>query len=264
MYTQGIVAIALCEAYGMTQDEVMGAAAVKAIRYIEMAQNRSTGGWRYLPGEAGDTSVTGWQIMALKSAQMAGIGVNSMVFDNADKWLKSVSTGKKNGLFMYQPYREVSATMTAVGLLCRQYLGAGRDDPCLAEGREFLLDHLPNTSSQRNVYYWYYATLVMHNFMGPDWDTWNREMRRSLVTTQCKEGCAEGSWDPERPTLDAWGSQGGRLMMTSLATLTLEVYYRYMPLFKTHLREPGEPEGKAAEKMSLVVGMQENAAGNKK
>jgi hypothetical protein len=41
-----------------------------------------------------------------------------------------------------------------------------------------------------------------------------------------------GSWDPDKPTRDAWSEPGGRLMVTSLSTLTLEVYYRYLPLYK--------------------------------
>ena len=71
----------------------------------------------------------------------------------------------------------------------------------------------------------------MHNFSGPQWDVWNRKMRQLLINTQAKDSCAAGSWDPDKPTKDAWGAQGGRLMVTSLSALTLEVYYRYAPLW---------------------------------
>jgi hypothetical protein len=57
-------------------------------------------------------------------------------------------------------------------------------------------------------------------------------MRRAFISTQAKEGCAAGSWDPDKPTKDAWGEPGGRLMVTSLACLSLEVYYRYLPLYQ--------------------------------
>ena len=110
--------------------------------------------------------------------------------------------------------------------------------------------HLPNAESDRDTYYWYYATLTMHNFMGAEWDTWNRQMRRTLISTQCKMGgCSDGSWDPERPTVDRWGRQGGRLMLTSLSALTLEIYYRWMPLFQVNLppsHGPGAPIQNAA------------------
>ncbi len=189
----------------------------------------------------GDTSVTGWQIMALKSAQLAGLPVNSMVLDNAQKWLHSVAKGEHMGLFSYQPYREVTPTMTAVGMLCTQYLGIDRNAPSMLEGKQYLLANLPDDKMMRNTYYWYYATLTMHNFSGPQWDSWNRKMRRILIESQDKEGCAMGSWDPQEPTLDIWGEQGGRLMTTSFNALTLEVYYRYLPIFRTDSTLPNAP-----------------------
>ncbi len=81
----------------------------------------------------------------------------------------------------------------------------------------------------RNCYYWYYATQVMHHLQNSDWDTWNRQMRRVLIGSQIASGCAAGSWDP---TGHPHADKGGRLMVTSFNTLTLEVYYRYLPLYK--------------------------------
>jgi hypothetical protein len=241
MYAQGLATLAVCEAFGMTRDERVGTAARKAVAFIERAQHPGTGGWRYVPGTPGDTSVTGWQIMALKSAQLAGLPVSSMVLDNAQKWLHSVAKGERMGLFSYQPYREVTPTMTAVGMLCTQYLGIDRNAPSMLEGKAYLLANLPDDKVLRNTYYWYYATLTMHNFAGADWDTWNRKMRRVLIESQDKEGCATGSWDPQEPTVDIWGEQGGRLMTTSFNALTLEVYYRYLPIFRTDSALPSAP-----------------------
>jgi hypothetical protein len=232
MYAHGMAAIALCEAYGMTHDERVGVAARQAVSFIERAQNESTGGWRYQPGDAGDTSVFGWEIMALKSAQMAGIPVNSIVFDNGRRWLHSVAKGEHLGLYCYQPYQQVTPSMTAVGMLCQQYMGINPKDPSMLEGKRCLLENMPDNNIGRNTYYWYYGTLAMHNFMDADWDKWNRKMRRALIESQCRNGCAEGSWDPEKPVADTWGKNGGRLMTTSFSTLMLEVYYRYLPLFK--------------------------------
>ena len=89
---------------------------------------------------------------------------------------------------------------------------------------------MPNEESL-NIYYWYYGTQVMHNMYGSDWDVWNRKTHDVLVGTQVRDvaSCANGSWDPEK---DAWGKRGGRLMETSLSALTLEIYYRYLPLYK--------------------------------
>ena len=171
------------------------------------------------------------------------------------QWLRSVAVGRNQGLFCYRPYERESPSMTAVGQLCLQYMGSAPDDAALLEGKQYLMTNLPDGNLQRDIYYWYYATLALHNYLDPDWDRWNRVMRRTLVNTQVREGCGAGSWDTDHPTLDRWGSVGGRLYMTSLSVLTLEVYYRYMPLFRLNGPPPTlqAPEKKApppAEKPS--------------
>ena len=232
MYSHGLATIMLCEAYGMSHDKRLEGPAKAALHFIEAGQDQQTGGWWYThrqPG--GDTSVFGWQCMALKSGMMAGLAPNHACFDLGKKWLDSVGKGPK-GQFSYMPDKGPSNTMTAVGLLCTQYLGASGGDPRIMDGTKYLMANLPSVNS-RNNYYWYYATQVMHNQPGPDWDKWNRQMRTVLIKTQCGDaGCANGSWDPAKPGPDPWAGQGGRLMMTSLAALTLEVYYRYLPLYK--------------------------------
>ena len=122
--------------------------------------------------------------------------------------------------------------MTAVGLLCSQYSGMKRTDPAMIEGMNYVMSNLP--ASAKDSYYWYYATQVMHNLPGPEWDTWNRHARRLLITTQVKEGCAAGSWDPSG---DGASTAGGRVMVTSIRALTLEVYYRYLPLYQLNKSE---------------------------
>lgn len=235
MYTHGLATIALVEAYGLSKDKRLLIPAQAAVNFIQNAQGTSTGSWTYGPdpnATSGDTSVFGWQLMALKSAQMAGLQVNPKSLQGAQKWLTKVSKGKAGGLFCYNADTGPAPTMTSVGLLGTQYLGAQRKDPRITEGMNYLMSMLPNPR-QRNCYYWYYATQVMHNLPGPEWDRWNREMRRVLVDTQEKDGCAMGSWDPNLPTPDPWGKHGGRVMVSSIAALTLEVYYRYLPLYNT-------------------------------
>ena len=238
MYSHGLATIALCEAYGLSGDRNIGIAAQGAVNYIINAQNQKDGGWRYNPGDPGDTSVVGWQIMALKSAQTAGLSVGGSIFNGTSKWLDSVQSGPYNSLYAYQPGQGHSNTMTSVGLLCRQYLGAKRADQMMVEGTKYLLGNLPE-AQMPNIYYWYYASQVLHNMSGYEWDQWNRRMRKILVDTQCRDSstCANGSWNPSG---DLWGARGGRVMQTSLSALTLEIYYRYLPLFKAN-EEPGAP-----------------------
>lgn len=239
MYEHGLTSIALCECYGMTSDQRVGKAAQAALDYIVEAQDPNGGGWRYIPKTAGDTSVTGWQVMALKSGDMAYLNVRRDVFERAKAFLESVSSGPLGettggGRFGYvhrseYPNPGSTVTLPAVGLLCYEYLGVPRTDPAMVDGTAYLMQNLPSASGNSNIYYWYYATQVLHNQPGPDWDTWNRKMRKLLIDTQCRDGCAMGSWDPRN---DLWGARAGRVLQTSLSALTLEVYYRYLPLYK--------------------------------
>ena len=235
MYVHGIAAIVLCEAYGMTREPSLRLPAQRAIQFIEASQHPDQGGWRYyVAGETptgGDTSVVGWQLMALKSAKMAGLEVNPKSLEKSRVFLKLASAGKAGGLFCYEPKGSPSPSMTAVGLLGMQFLGIKKDDPAMVEGMNYLMSNLPGKYA-RDSYYFYYATQVMHNIPGPQWDQWNRATRRYLIETQVKDGCAEGSWDPNKPTVDRWGKTGGRLMVTAVNTLNLEVYYRFLPLYK--------------------------------
>jgi hypothetical protein len=237
MYAHALGTITLCEAYGLTGDKVLGQAAQFAVNFIQSTQHPRTGGWRYGLGQEGDTSVVGWQAMGLKSAGMAYLTVNPATMAGVKHWLDLAARGTQKGQYCYVPTNPdgsmagPSRNMTAVGMLLRQYSGLKRDDPMHVEGVGVLMKNMPNARA-RDFYYWYYATQVMHNVPGPEWDSWNRQMRRILIENQVKEGCAMGSWDPFRPTKDPWAETAGRLFVTSLATLTLEVYYRYLPLYK--------------------------------
>ena len=80
-YSHGIASIALCEAYGMTGDENLKVAAQKAIDFIVASQHPTRGGWRYAPQFDADTSVSGWQLMALKSGELAGLTIPPGTYD---------------------------------------------------------------------------------------------------------------------------------------------------------------------------------------
>jgi hypothetical protein len=238
MYAQGISTIVLCEAYAMSHDENLRPYAQKAVDFIVYAQDRHGGGWRYTPGMPGDTTVTGWQLMALKSAQMAGLEVPSQSFFLANKFLDSVQDNKGATYGYLRPGDE--PTTSAVGLLCRMYLGWGRQHPALLKGVAALDKLGPSmppdkTATQANLYFDYYATQVLYHHHGPAWERWNKKMREFLVSTQSNEGHESGSWYFQ----DRHGDKGGRLYNTAIAILTLEVYYRYLPLYSNKAVDEG-------------------------
>ncbi|MBN9521129.1 terpene cyclase/mutase family protein [bacterium] len=275
MYGHAIGAMALCEAYGMTKDRALLAHAQAAINYIVRAQG-TDGSWGYQSGTNGDTSIVGWQIQALRAAQLTkDITVPDATVKKAVDFLNKVSSTSLKSVYGYrEPTGRPGTALTAVGLLCRYYVdGWGPNNAGMAEGTVGLfgapkadammtvtktdrkrapLDHTqvaavlktnPNNRSAAmpEMYYFYYATQVVHFFGGQEWQEWNEGpkdaagkrtggMRDWLVNVQNAGNNADaGSWSPDRGTI---GSHCGRVGTTCLSLLTLEVYYRHLPLYK--------------------------------
>lgn len=245
LYSHGIAAIALSEAYGMTGDRSLAGPAQRAIDFIVASQDPALGGWRYIPGRGADTSVSGWQLMAMKSGELAGLNVPREAYDKVATWLDRAQATSSQ--YVYNPRapdtpeqrhgRQPSSAMTAVGLLMRLYTGLNRNDEHMIEGAEYLLGRLPQngTSRQpaRDTYYWYYATQVMFHMRGNYWRAWNDRLHPLLVGEQIQDGALAGSWDPRKPVPDRWGPHGGRIYVTTLNLLSLEVYYRHLPLYES-------------------------------
>lgn len=227
MYSHGIATIALCEAYAMTKEPRLGDAAKKAVDFIVKAQHPKSGGWRYNPNEPGDTSVVGWQVMALKSAEMAGIRVPNSTYQNVRRWLASVEGSQPTGGVFGYTNKSPTPAMTAEGLLCLEFLAEPRTSPRLNNGADYLLKYLPRKDQRHTSYYWYYATQVLYHLQNEGWTTWNESLRKLLVDGQEKSGVAKGTWAPK----DQWEKRGGRIYTTALKLLMLEIEYRHLPLY---------------------------------
>lgn len=228
MYAHGQATIALCEAYALTRDRRLLEPAQRAVDYIVQAQH-SAGGWRYQPHQRGDLSVTGWEVMALRSAKTAYLRVPPEVLRRTDEFLDTTQSSPGKATFGYTAGDHPTPAMTAEGLLCRQYGGWKADHPPLLAGADFLLTKFPPEPKNVNMYYWYYATQVMHHLGGERWRQWNDRIKPILIGLQEEEGHKAGSWAPGKHH----DPVGGRLYMTALAVCTLEVYYRHMPLYRT-------------------------------
>ncbi len=225
MYCHSMATFALSEACALTGDARLEQPVRRAIGHIVAAQDRGGGGWRYTPGDPGDTSQLGWQLMALKSGELAGIPIPSSTRQRAVRFLASVSSGRNGGLASYRPKERITRPMTAEALYCRQLLGMPAGSPTAGEAADYLLGELPGEGPV-NLYYWYYCTLALCPMQGDHWYRWNQALQKDLISRQCSSGTLSGSWDPAT----VWGGYGGRVYSTALATLCLEVYYRYLPL----------------------------------
>ena len=207
----------------------------KAVKFIEQNQHHD-GGWRYgggrcsdRLGEPSDTSVTGWQVLALKSAAEGGLPAGAGCVAAVRKFLDARRTGQ-HGQTAYQGNgAPATQATTGVGMLARELLFDEPEAPLVREAAGFLAgfaeEHWPKKGPPRwqDYYLWYNCTLAMFLAGGRPWERWNACVRDTIIARQDQTGCQRGSWDPS----DHWGGQGGRIYSTALAVLTLEVYYRY-------------------------------------
>lgn len=255
LYSAGIAGVVFVEAYGLTGDEECEEAADKMLKYLAAAQG-PRGAWAYKPWTeaAGDnynydTSVTGWVLMAFKSAKLVGMPYPKEVvkryLEYAD-WVTSsedLEFGKrkgqvfKKGMAHYgfhgasqKPQLKCFYTMTASTLMCRLYMGQPKRLPVIQGGLRFITEDMPENYGPKwlekgamDNYMWYHAAQVGFLCGGEPWEYWNEGLRKVLVENQVKEGAERGSWPNAR---FRWGNRC-EIFGTVMNTLVLETYYRY-------------------------------------
>jgi hypothetical protein len=236
VYENALATIALCEAYGMTRDPFLEPAATRAVHYFVRGQS-VFGGWGYDPQSLSpDTSVTFWSLWAVQTAVYAGIYVPKETFTPVDKYLDGVAE-KAGGYFYKNPARSGEtaprASLLPDGILCREFLGATPESKNLVLSARALARPLTLSARDRpGIYYLFFAQQALHHFGGREWESWNPKARDILIELQERgdefgREHRAGSWSPVG---HQWMEEGGRLMATSLATLTLQVYYSRVPL----------------------------------
>jgi HEAT repeat protein len=262
------------EGYALAGDEALREPAQWGIDYLVRVQTPGAG-WRYGPRYVqSDTSCTSWTLMTMKAADLIGLEVAQKSFDGIDSWLERCSyditgeeeipedlstdydyeVGSRRYFKAFTGYFELSGaeksalqqtSMTAVGMVCRFFMGWKRSHPFLIGSANYLLDYLPQWMKGLEKgqaiawyhYFWYYGTLAMYQMGGRYWRAWNEKIKRMYPENQ-RTSPPEliGSWDPDTALLN-----GGRLFSTAMSILSLETYYRFSPL----LGEAEEPDGKA-------------------
>jgi Zn-dependent protease with chaperone function len=234
MYSQGIATLALCEAFHGSRADRLKKPAQQGLDYIARAQDKNGGGWRYTPGMPGDTSVLGWQVLALRSGQQAGLAVEPATLEGARKFLQSVAGGPNGEFYAYTPAGAPAAspsTLTAVGALAKQLLNAKPDDKAVLKGVELLASVKPEMGAQRDAYRWFFASQAINRSTDVAARVaWQSQLSDVLVRSQVREGCAAGSWDPAKPQPDKWAQIGGRMMVTALSTIALSAEERRLAI----------------------------------
>ena len=208
------------------------------MRIIPSAGNRRA------PLERGDAdlSVSGWMLVAMRSGQLAGVKTDDGTLAGVRRLLDASTTPADPTRYAYNPRNAQqrrsqlsSACMTAVGALMKLHTGTPVTDPGVAESARLLAALKPayGTPKQRtrDSYLWYYSSQVLVHAGGAGWDPWYGSLVDTLSATQETSGPATGSWDPMGTVPDRWGEYGGRLYVTTLHLLALEVPARHLPTY---------------------------------
>ncbi len=237
MYNQGIATFALGEICAMSDDPALKPPLEKAVQFICNAQQIS-GSWDYTDAKTGryDTSVTGWQVMALKSAQAAGIDVPARTIFKTASFIDGVTLPSGEVFYSNQTpgIGRRGQGIAAVGMASAQFLGFPVDSPLAKRQAAIFLANPPEWSrvelktGMDSIYYWYYATIALFQMGGQPWDQWNKELKKTVLLRQRRGGCLDGSWDPPA---NWWDRMGGRVYATALNVLNMEIYYRYLPIY---------------------------------
>ena len=242
LYSHGIASIALCEAVGMTGDPLVKPAAEKACGFIAASQHPTRGGWRYTPRSDADLSVSGWMLVAVRSGELGGVKTDPRTLAGVRGLLEAAASKTDSARYAYNPLKPEqrmsplsSACMTAVGALMRLHTGAAADDPRVVQAARLLAAMPPEYGTAarktRDSYLWYYASQVLVHTGGPEWQGWYGRLVDTLAATQDSDGPEAGSWDPLGPAPDRWGIYGGRIYVTALHLLALEVPDRHLPTY---------------------------------
>jgi hypothetical protein len=256
LYNHAIASMALGEAYVMGKSPMLKRYLQQSTKLILNSQNPYQA-WRYglEPTGDNDSSITGWTVFALKTADDAKIPIPKGAYQGAKEWFDTMTdkgTGRTgyawgNGggpggppsrvkVYLERFPPEKSEALTAVSLLCRIFMTdtakvktwrEHEDYELLKKQADLLASKPPlwdDEGGSCDMYYWYYGTFAMNQWGGKHWKNWKKAIEKALLPNQRQEaGNFKGSWDPIGP----WGEEGGRVYSTAICTLIMEVYYRY-------------------------------------
>ena len=257
-YTNGMCTMALAEAVGMGCGNPNWRKSLESAVDFILKQQNEYAGWDYRgPSKRTDMSLTGWCIMALKSALIAGVKENEIKrsFTIVGDLLNDTSYTKDNtsttkGEAWYDKFapndtqskRGAGDAMIPIAMLIRQYLGWNRTENWMVAAANGQVGHLPKARAQEvgpnaimnqaftvSIYRIYYAYLALFQQGGDIWKTWNESVTPEILKAQRLDGDFKGSWDSGN---DHSVKPGGRPLSTAFLCLSLEIYYRYASVMK--------------------------------
>jgi hypothetical protein len=235
VYAHGIATYAMSEAFALTRIPPLKDSMDRAVEKIVQGQ-QSSGAWdyHYNKGARRDTSVSSWQIQALKAAYMAGSEVPG-ISEALDKAAKDLNRNfmEHNSQFRYSTTNDPHNT-TPMAVLCLQLIGHGRDDTTRAALRAMKDEECSwDVNNPWAMYRWYYLSQAKFHSGGNDWTSWNNKFAPAYVKSQQQDG----HWVPPVPQGGHRDAGYGKAFPTALGALTLQVYYRFLPTYQTQAIE---------------------------
>lgn len=208
----------------MTQDERLLAPAGDAIECVvrNMGPN---GGYGY-GGPGDDVHVTCFQVMALKSGKLAKFDIPDELFEKLRNYYdNALNDDGTTGYSLTRRSGTPTSMHTSVGLFCRIFLGEDIKGDVVKKIADVVSKAGPQL--EHNVFQTYYGTYSMYQMGGDYWKEWNRQYLDRVISLQIKDGEEEGSW----PATEGW-TTGGTVCTTAIYIMSLEVFYRYLPVNK--------------------------------
>lgn len=232
MYGQGIVALALAEAYGVEPDEQrrvkLRAALERLLKVILDAQkipkdSAHAGGWRYEPGSGdSDLSLSGWCALALRASQNIGMNVSREPVDQAVAYVARC-VRQNDGAFSYQPGQEAKVAMTSVAIVNLCLLDAA-DRPEVEKAARWLANHPVKINTDFPHYAAYYSMQAANQIGG---DLAEQVWKNSKSLLLPRQNSEDGGFAPS-PN----GQEPGRVYSTAMSVLTLAVPYQMLPIYQ--------------------------------
>lgn len=234
MYVHGFAMLALSEAYGAVDEEMLwpekdkkgkrsiGESLELAVRLAVDSQKKNPSkGWRYSPGDgSADTSVVGAVLMGLLAARNAGLDVPDESIDGALEYMKSM-TSDKSGDVGYSGLGGLGESGARSSIACLVFsIGKRRNWAELDATRKYLADHLDISASQSWPYYErYYKAQALFQADYESWEKWNRNTIDELRDMQTDDGAIGGG-------------AHGKAYSTSMSLLALALNYRFLPIYE--------------------------------
>jgi len=228
LYQHGICTLMLAEVVGMTDAKLAGEIRpklAKAVKLLLQGQrtedNLHKGGWRYrLDSTDADISVSGWQILALRSARNLGCDVPAERMDLAMEFILRCRDPQAGG-FCYTPGAPPSSACTGTSILALELCGKERHHSReTLHGGSYLIKTPLHYEDKYFFYTAYYAAQAMFQLGNNYWNIYRPRLHRELLDHQERNG----GWVNKDPT--------GTSYNTAMAILALTVEYRYLPIYQ--------------------------------